>query len=209
MVPPITSDDFRILFSSMEASFAEVADGLAVTPKEATVRQKNKIRILIVDEDELSLALIRASLETRDYRVDSAFTCDQALSVAAKEQLDLVICDFDVRADTGVHVQTLIQRVPKNVGVPFLFTSASQIPDVISRRRNDRNVFHIRKPFEHEAFLELVEFAMWMPNLIRSHIEKMHQQQGLHRPHALTDSGNIMPAVSMQLPAGGPMVSGQ
>lgn len=167
---------------------------------EATVRQKNKTRILIVDEDELSLALIRASLETRDYLVDSAFTCDQALDVAAKEQLDLVICDFDVRANTGVHVQALIQRVPKNLQVPFLFTSASQIPDVISRRRDDRNVFFIRKPFEHEAFLELVEFAMLMPNLIRSHIAKMHREQGLKRPHALTETAKIMPAVSMPLP---------
>ena len=175
---------------------------------EATVRQKNQIRILIVDEDELSLALIRASLETRDYAVHSAFTCDQALDIAAKEQLDLVICDFDVRADTGVHVQTLIQRVPRNTDVPFLFTSASQIPDVISRRRNDRNVFFIRKPFEHEAFLELVEFAMWMPNLIRSHIEKMHQQQGLKRPHALPESGKLLPAVAMPLPGGLSTVNG-
>jgi CheY-like chemotaxis protein len=190
----------------MEASLAKVADGLAVTPHEATVRQKKNNRILIVDEDELSLALIRASLETRSYLVDSAFTCDQALDVAAKVQLDLVICDSDVRTDTGVHVHTLIQRVPINADVKLLFTSASQIPDVISRRRNDRNVFFIRKPFEHEAFLELVEYAMWMPHSIRSHIAKMHQQQGLRRPHTVAEEGKIMPAVLMPTP-GGSMVT--
>jgi len=165
--------------------------------EEATVRQKISTRILIVDSDELSLALIRASLETQDYLAFSAIECDQALSVAAKEPLDLVICDCDMRADTGVDVQTLIHSVPKNSGVPFLFTSASQKPDVISRRRNDRNVFFVRKPFEHEAFVELVEFAMWMPNLIRSHIERMHVQQGLQRPHAVPDAGNVFPNVSM------------
>jgi len=180
---------------------------------EATVRQKNTTRILIIDGDELSLALIRASLETRDFLVHSALTCDEGLDVAAKEPLDLVICDSDVRANTGVHVQSLIQRVPDNADVPFLFTSASQIPDVISRRWNDRNVFFIRKPFEHEAFLELVEYAMWMPNLIRSHIEKMHREQGLNRPHALPDTSKllqaetrkIMPAVSIPLPMPGTM----
>lgn len=167
--------------------------------KEATVRQKPTIRILIVDPDELSLALIRASLETQDYLAHSAFDCDQALTVAAKEPLDLVICDSDLRADTGVDVQTLIHRVPANSDVPFLFTSCSQKPDVISRRCNDRNVFFVRKPFEHEAFLELVEFAMWMPNSIRSHIEKMHLQQGLKRPHSVTEGGKLFPQVSMSV----------
>ena len=161
------------------------------------MRQKILTQILIADADELSLALIRASLETQSYRAFSAFNCEQALNVAAKQPLDLVICDCDMRAGTGVTVETLIHRVPANCDVPFLFTSSSQKPDVISRRQNDRNVFFIRKPFDHEAFLELVEYAMWMPNLIHSHIERIHEQQGLRRPHAVPTAKPIMPAVSM------------
>lgn len=160
------------------------------------MRQKISTRILIVDADELSLALIRASLETQDYVVFSALNCDQGLNVAAGESLDLVICDCDMRAGTGVNVETLIHSVPENFDVPFLFTSSSQKPDVISRRRNDRNVFFIRKPFDHEAFLELVEYAMWMPNLIRSHIERIHHQQGLQRPH-VAGSNEIMPDLTV------------
>lgn len=164
------------------------------------MRQKILTRILIVDSDELSLALIRASLETQDYVVFSAFDCDQALNIAAQESLDLVICDSNVRAGTGVDVPALVNRVPKNSDVPFLFTSSSQIPDVISRRQDDRNVFFVRKPFEHEAFVELVEYAMWMPNLIRSHIEKIHQQQGLRKPHTAPVADKVFPAVSIGVP---------
>ena len=130
----------------------------------------------------------------------SAFDCDQALNIAAQQSLDLVICDSNIRAGTGVDVPALVNRVPKNSDVPFLFTSSSQIPDVISRRREDRNVFFIRKPFEHEAFVELVEYAMWMPNLIRSHIEKIHQQQGLRKPHSAPDADKVFPGVSIPVP---------
>ncbi|QEG21926.1 response regulator [Mariniblastus fucicola] len=171
------------------------------------MRQTLITRILIVDADELSLALIRASLETQDYLALSAFDCGKALDYAASESLDLVICDCDMLTDTGVHVQALIHSIPRNADVPFLFTSSSQKPDVISRRRDDRNVFFIRKPFEHEAFLELVEYAMWMPNLIRSHIEKMHLQQGLKRPHvaalaekSVSGGGVPFPSVSVPMP---------
>jgi CheY-like chemotaxis protein len=161
------------------------------------VRQKISTRILIVDADELSLALIRASLETQGIVAFSALDSNEALDYAASEPLDLVICDCDMRAETGVDVETLVHSVPGNCDVPFLFTSASQKPDVISRRRDDRNVFFIRKPFDHDAFLELVEFAMWMPNLIRSHIDRIHQQQGLQRPHVATASKGIMPGVAL------------
>lgn len=189
---------FAFFFGLTEAGHAEVMDWRSHL-KEATVRQKSKTRILIVDPDELSLALIRSSLETQDYLAYYAFDCDKALSIAAKEPLDLVICDSELRTDTGVDVQTLIHRVPMNSNVPFLFTSCSQKPDVISRRCDDRNVFFVRKPFEHEALLELVEFAMWMPNSIRSHIEKMHHQQGLKRPHTVPGPGILLPQVSMSV----------
>lgn len=187
----------------MEVGFAKDADGLAVIPQGGkTVRQKFLTRILIIDSDELSVALIRASLETQDYLVFSAFDSEQALNIAAVESLDLVICDSDLHTSTGANVPTLINRIPKNSDVPFLFTSSSQKPDVISRRLEDRNVFFIRKPFEHEAFLELVEYAMWMPNLIRSHIEKIHSQQGLGKPHSAElhspqSSSGIFPHVSI------------
>jgi len=163
------------------------------------VRQKISTQILIVDSDELSLALIRASLEAVAIRAFSALDCDRALDVAACESLDLVICDCDMRANTGVDVQTLIHRVPENSDVPFLFTSCSQKADVISRRQHDRNVFFIRKPFEHEAFVELVEYAMWMPSLIRTHIEKIHKQQGLSRPHSAPDTKPVFPNISISV----------
>ncbi len=141
-------------------------------------------RILVADSDELSLALIKTSLETQDIAVASALDCDTALRHAVNGQFNLVISDCEMQTSTGVPLEMLIHSIPEQSDLPFLFTSARQKPDVISRRRNDRNVFFIRKPFDHEAFLELVEFAMWMPHLIRSHIERVHEKQGLSQPHA-------------------------
>lgn len=135
--------------------------------------------VLVVDADELSIALIKSSLETQHFVVTTALDCDVALRHASKNEFSLVICDCDMRAGTGVRIEPLIQSIPGRHDVPFLFTSAHQKPDVISRRRNDRNVFFVRKPFDHEAFLKLVEYAMWMPHLIRSHIQRVHEKQGL------------------------------
>lgn len=172
----------------MDSAWSKEADGLAVTPQRGreTVRQNYATKILIVEQDELSLAEIQASLESRRIATFSARDSQHALDIAADHSLDLVICDADTKAETGVPLQTLIQSVPRNTNVPFLFTSVSQTSDVISRKVGDRNVFFIRKPCEHESLVTLVEFAMWTPQLIRTHIRSTHMRQGLSPPLATT-----------------------
>lgn len=163
--------------------------------------QNSNIRILIVDEDELSLALIKSSLELHDFHVELCLDCESALEASAKECFSLVICDRSMRLNTGAEVESLIHSIPQNREVPFLFTSSCQQPDVISRRQNDKNIFIVRKPFEHEAFVNLVQFAMWRPHLIRSHIERVHLQQGLKDPYVSQEP--VDPAPTLQMPAFG------
>ena len=154
-------------------------------------------QILVVDKDDGALGEIRESLQHLGCEIIAATHSQQALDVAAREVLSLVICDRLMRTDTGVRLSSLIHSVPQNTKVPFLFTSPVQIPDVISRRIGDRNVFFIRKSFEHEAFAMLVEFAMLTPKLIRHHIQSSHAQQGLIAPASKLHADNSFPIVGM------------
>jgi len=139
--------------------------------------------ILVVDRDAVATANISALLHTKDHCVEVAHDCTAAIKAVTRDAYDLVIADQSLAADTGVSLADLIHAIPEAADIPFLFTSDNQGPDVISRPNRNRNEFIIRKPFDHEAFLELVEYAMWMPHLIRSHILRIHQQQGLSQPH--------------------------
>ena len=123
-------------------------------------------QILIVDSDNATLSEIQQSLQRLGCAMFATTHSQQALDVAAREVLSLVICDRLIQADTGVRLTSLIRSVPQNTDVPFLFTSPLQIPDVISRRVDDRNSFFVRKSFEHEAFATLVEIAMLKPQSI-------------------------------------------
>ena len=139
--------------------------------------------ILVVDRDPVAAASIATLLRSKEYGVEVVDGCTAAIKAVTREPFDLVITEETLCADTGVRLADLIHATPDSADIPFLFTSDSQIPDVISRPNRARNEFIIRKPFDHSAFLELVEYAMWMPHLIRSHILRIHQQQGLAQPH--------------------------
>ena len=152
--------------------------------------------ILVVDPDDTALADISMLLETRKLYVRTASSLAQAIKIVTREAIDLIIADETLRADTGLSLAELARAVPGAADIPFLFTTQTQTPGVISRPMENRNAFFIRKPFDHKAFLDLVEYAMWMPHLIRSHIVRIHQQQGLAHPRIATktvDHGGSRP----------------
>lgn len=156
--------------------------------------------ILVVDPDPVAAASIETLLKSKEHCVAIADGYTSAIKAVTREPFDLVITDESIIADTGVRLADLIHAIPDAADIPFLFTSQTQVPDVISRPNRDRNEFVIRKPFDHEAFLELVEYAMWMPHLIRSHILRMHQQQGLAQPHIEARTGQNAPASNAASP---------
>ena len=50
--------------------------------------------------------------------------------------------------------------------VPLMFLSGAQIPDIIRRAHAAGGTYYLRKPFDPQVLLELVDKALWMPHLI-------------------------------------------
>ena len=163
-------------------------------------------KILVVDDDPSYLSEVAESLEGTRCAVFPASTPQQALDIVASHPLDLVVSNQLIRPETGVCLQSLVHSVPQNANVPFLYTTTSQIPDVISRRIGDRNVFFVRKPFDRRSFATLVEFALLTPQLIQSHIQSVHQRCGLNPPHRKQDEANVFPNVDTDLLGSNPML---
>ncbi|MHB8901140.1 MAG: hypothetical protein ACYC6Y_20520, partial [Thermoguttaceae bacterium] len=50
-------------------------------------------------------------------------------------------------------------------GVPVMFLSGAQIPDIIRRSHAVGGTYYLRKPFDPGVLVELVDKALWMPQL--------------------------------------------
>ncbi len=55
--------------------------------------------------------------------------------------------------------------------VPLMFISSSQRPDIIRRTHEAGGAYYLRKPFDPEVLIELVNKALWMPHLVKTRIE--------------------------------------
>lgn len=130
--------------------------------------------ILLIDADPLSLTGIAATLHSRDYEVHCAADRTAAYKAAGALVLDLILCDTSLRGEDGVELVSELHRLPERSDVPAMFLSAAQLPDVILRSHRHGSSYHLRKPIDTRLLLDLVEKALWMPHLVKSHINRPH-----------------------------------
>ncbi|HRF02373.1 MAG TPA: response regulator [Pirellulaceae bacterium] len=129
--------------------------------------------ILIVDADALTLTGVAAALHLSGYEAHCARDVEAAMKAAERISLDLVISDVNLEGQSGIDLAHRIQQTPLNRDVPLMFVSAVQLPDVVRRTHDAGGVYYLRKPFDPNVLLELVDRALWMPHLVRNQIESI------------------------------------
>lgn len=80
-------------------------------------------RILVVDDDKQMLRAVTNALKARDYEVVTAATGESALSLAAEEDLDLVLLDLGLPDIEGHEV---IKRLRAWSGLPVIVISVRE-----------------------------------------------------------------------------------
>lgn len=143
------------------------------------MKQISQATILVVDRDVESLLSIASTLVTQNHRVVNAQDAESAVAIANHEPLDLLITDIRLGSWSGLELLDVIRQQPEKIDLPVMFVSAHQTPGVIRRRHPSGDAFHLKKPIDADVLAELVDRALWMPHLIRNHIE----QETVKQPH--------------------------
>jgi len=154
--------------------------------------------ILVVDADEVACQFACAALQSCGYKTIAAADIAAAIWTASDIDLvlDLILCDLKVDQQNGCDIVDAIQRMPFRYDLPAMFTSRHQVTDVVLKRHAKRGAYHIKKPYDTELLVDLVDRSMWMPHLVNSHIEKHHSAQPLAAPHAAFSSVQYPSAIN-------------
>jgi CheY-like chemotaxis protein len=129
----------------------------------------NKTLVLVVDDEPDVLGEVAAILGGAGYRCHCCCNAEAAAEFVSSETPDLIISDINLAGRSGLE---MCERIKENADfkeVPVMFLSGAQIPDIIRRSHAAGGTYYLRKPFDPEVLLELVDKALWMPHLVRSH----------------------------------------
>lgn len=119
--------------------------------------QEETAKILIVDTDEVNIDVLQTFLETLHYKVLAAHNGAEALAIAEKEALDLIIAEIMIPQMDGflVREKLLMQSHTKNI--PFIIVSHLKNDDSIQRAASLQVQHYFRKPFMLSELLGVIK----------------------------------------------------
>lgn len=131
--------------------------------------------ILVIDANALTLTATSAALNCQQYEVLCAQNPAAAKKVCQEASLDLIVCNVALeRENDGYDLIAQLNKLPEIRDVPVVFVSAGQVTDVISRNMENGIAYHLKKPFTPQQLFDLIEKALWLPHLVKTHINKPH-----------------------------------
>ena len=90
----------------------------------------SKLSILVVDDDENILMVLRQSLEKEDYHVSTANSAEEALNTLQRSFFHVVITDIMMGEMNGVELLLQIKEINSLMQI-YIMTSLGTLPHVI------------------------------------------------------------------------------
>lgn len=120
-------------------------------------------KILVADDEEDIRLIIKFALEDKGYKVITVSDGAEAVAVADKEKVDLIILDAAMPNMDGYEACKNLKRDAKTKDIPVIFlTAIDLLKDKLKSQRLGAVKF-ISKPFEIEALIE--EIASILNNI--------------------------------------------
>jgi CheY-like chemotaxis protein len=115
----------------------------------------NEKRILIVEDEELVVDLIKGVLEQDNITIDNARDGEEALVKTGSGNYDLIVCDIKMPGMSGIAFYDKIKELKPRLAEKVIFITgdpSSETMDFINMTGNE----YITKPFKVEKFRSCV-----------------------------------------------------
>jgi two-component system, cell cycle response regulator DivK len=113
--------------------------------------------VLIIEDNEKNLKLVRDVLKLKGYRVLEAMNATSGLALARNERPDLILMDIQLPDIDGITALKTIRKDERIARTPVVAVSASAMPDEQQKIVASGFDAYITKPIDMKRFLETVE----------------------------------------------------
>lgn len=121
----------------------------------AMLNRQGSYDILITDDDEACRETVRDALDERGYRTHVASCGHEAIEVARRRLVHVLIVDMNMPDLTGLETVMIIRREVE-VEVPSILMSADSSRDLMARALSARFESFMPKPLQLDVLREIV-----------------------------------------------------
>ena len=113
-------------------------------------------QILVVEDNERNLKLVRDVLQFAGYEVIAARSGEQGVTLARQQVPDLVLMDLQLPAMDGTEAFRILRNDPRTRRIPIVAVTAFAMKDDRERALDQGFDGYLEKPINVRAFPELV-----------------------------------------------------
>lgn len=117
-------------------------------------------RILVVDDDLDQVEVLQYRLKQQGFDTLAATTGRSGLRLARQERPNLVLLDLRLPDADGFSICEALGDDAETAGIPVIILSGMERPDIIRRSRAAGCQYFVRKPYDPNALLILIEHAI-------------------------------------------------
>lgn len=117
-------------------------------------------RILIVDDDEILADILSVRLSQQGFKTTVAENGEQALLMARTERPSVILLDLRLPDVDGFELCRELVDNEETSDIPVIIVSGLEHPDVIRRSRAAGCHYYLRKPYDPNALLTLIQQAI-------------------------------------------------
>ncbi|MCD4743196.1 MAG: response regulator transcription factor [Desulfobacteraceae bacterium] len=155
-----------------------------------------KEKILIVDDEEDILELVKFNLTKEGYKTMLATTGEQALDIVKNNRIDLIVLDLMLPGVDGLEVTRIIRNNPETQTIPIIMlTAKGDESDIITGLELGANDY-ISKPFSlKELIARIRNIFRRRQKLLETRSKKIITEQGLtidYNRHLVTLENDII-----------------
>ena len=137
-----------------------ISNEMVVQPRSVIHPQKARQRILIVDDDHSQAEVLSIGLNQQGFCTLSVGTGCGGLRLARSERPDLVLLDLRLPDVDGLHICQQLSDDSRTRDIPIIIISGMERPDIVRSSRAAGCHYFVRKPYDPNALLLLVQNAI-------------------------------------------------
>lgn len=119
--------------------------------------ENRKARILTVDDDRITLAMLAITIRKAGYEIVQASSAEEALDAIAENQPDLAVLDISMPGMSGIE---LAQRLREETTIPFMFLSTHVEPDIVREATGQGAIGYLVKPIDFTHVVSVIEAGL-------------------------------------------------
>ena len=113
-------------------------------------------RILCVEDDAVSLKLVRDVLQANGYETEEVTSGEEALATAGRIKPDLIVMDIRLPGIDGLEATRRLKSHPDTAGIPVLAVTAHATPEGEARILAAGFQAYLAKPLRFAEFISVV-----------------------------------------------------